>query len=81
MLYDQPFNAMRVRHHGLGEAIFPEKCSLDVVETSVRNTVDGKYSAEIKRMQSHFLAMEKEQPSHLLLSKWMTDAQSGRIAR
>jgi UDP:flavonoid glycosyltransferase YjiC (YdhE family) len=71
MLYDQPFNAMRVRHHNLGDAVFPEKQSPDIIESVICDAIDGKYRTQLESMRSVFIAMETEHISHRLLDKWL----------
>ncbi len=39
---DQPFNAMRVRYHGLGEAIFPEALSPASMSYSIRRMLSAR---------------------------------------
>jgi UDP:flavonoid glycosyltransferase YjiC (YdhE family) len=65
--HDQPFNAMRVRYHGLGEAIFPEQLTLKALETSVLASVRGKYEYDLYAMQDKFVAMEAAKPSDAVI--------------
>jgi len=67
VLNDQPFNAMRVRFHGLGGALFPEKQSVDTLEALVRDALDGKFKDAMASMRQHFLAMERASISHMLI--------------
>jgi UDP-N-acetylglucosamine:LPS N-acetylglucosamine transferase len=68
MLHDQPFNAMRVRHHKLGEAVFPEKVSVSAIEDAVLHAVSGVYAPQICRMQARFVALERSRISQLLIN-------------
>ena len=74
MLYDQPFNAMRVRHQGLGEAFFPGKYTLLALEAAVCDAVGGRYSSRLKRMQSQFIASENERRSSMFVTNWLAEA-------
>jgi len=69
MLSDQPFNAMRVRYHGLGDAVFPNKQSTQSIECVICDAVDGRFTARLKPMQSAFVAMEKEQISRRVVDE------------
>lgn len=64
---DQPFNAMRVRFHGLGGALFPEKQTLDALEALVCDALDGRFRDGMANMQQHFLAAEDASISHMLI--------------
>jgi UDP:flavonoid glycosyltransferase YjiC (YdhE family) len=68
MLYDQPFNAMRVRSHCIGSAIFPDKISSALLEESVLEIVQGRHKTEIANMQSIFIASEKKARAHQLIN-------------
>jgi len=65
--HDQPFNAMRIRHHGLGEAVFPEQQTIEKIETAVLSALSGSYNTNILAMQQHFKAIEAAKPSHSLI--------------
>lgn len=71
MLYDQPFNAMRVRHYGLGTALFSEDQSLNRLEAAVCDAVGGRFSTHVSAMQSIFVDKEREHRSHFLVSNWI----------
>jgi UDP:flavonoid glycosyltransferase YjiC (YdhE family) len=79
-LNDQPFNAMRVRFHGLGDAVFPEKQTVDAVEELVRNAVGGAFSTGLQRMQSQFLAMERAALSHVLIDSHLAGIENASRA-
>jgi zeaxanthin glucosyltransferase len=66
-LYDQPFNAMRVRYHNLGESIFPDKVQIDVLEAAVLRTMDGRYNTAVAAMRQIFLAQESAKPSFAII--------------
>ena len=72
--HDQPFNAMRVRYHGLGEAIFPEQLSLKTLETSVLAAVRGNYQYGLYAMQEKFVAMEAAKPSDAVIEARLAGA-------
>lgn len=42
-VFDQPYNAMRVRYHKLGEAIFPEHCNTNTLEDALLHALSGEY--------------------------------------
>jgi UDP:flavonoid glycosyltransferase YjiC (YdhE family) len=62
--HDQPFNAMRVRHHGLGEAIFPERETTDALESALLMMLSGRFERNLRIMQECFVACEAKKPSH-----------------
>jgi UDP:flavonoid glycosyltransferase YjiC (YdhE family) len=66
-LHDQPYNAMRVRFHQLGEALFEESQSIQALESLVLEAASGKYQASLNRMQSYFAALEGSRLSHMLI--------------
>jgi len=66
-LYDQPFNAMRVRYHNLGEAIFPEKLQIDILEAAVLRTLAGLFDPAVHSMREIFLARESAKPSFAIV--------------
>ncbi len=66
-LHDQPFNAMRVRYHGLGEALFEESQTVEALEKLVLAAISGKYTTSLLRMRAHFLALEASAVSHMLI--------------
>jgi len=76
MLRDQPFNAMRIRHHGLGEAIFPDRLSLLGLEEALLHVLAGTYSSQISGMQSRFIALERSRLSHLLINSHLASLES-----
>jgi len=76
MLYDQPYNAMRVRANKLGEAIFPEKFSLRTLEAAVCNVVDGSYSAQVEQMRISFMAMEEARLANLLINSRLANIEN-----
>ena len=76
MLYDQPFNAMRVRYHGLGEAIFQEKRSLRSLETAVCSAIDGAFARQVAQMRSNFLAIEEAQLSYLYINNRLANIEN-----
>lgn len=73
--YDQPFNAMRVRYHGLGEAIFPETQTVETIETAVLAALSGRYNTNMRAMQESFIAAEARKPSHALIEAHLTGAE------
>jgi UDP:flavonoid glycosyltransferase YjiC (YdhE family) len=66
-VYDQPFNAMRVRLHNLGSALFPESQTLSNLRTAVESALSHTHEAAIRPMQQHFLEIEAQSPSRPLL--------------
>lgn len=68
-LFDQPFNAMRVRFHGLGEAIFPEYQTADLLERLLMQALAGNYADKIARMQKIFLNRDANPLSHQYLCR------------
>ncbi len=70
--HDQPFNAMRIRYHELGEAIFPEKQTLDAVESSVLAAMHGRYDAGLCAMQEIFGRLEAAKPSEALIQTYLS---------
>jgi UDP:flavonoid glycosyltransferase YjiC (YdhE family) len=70
-LFDQPFNAMRVRYHKLGEAIFPERLRIEELENAVLRASDGCYQPHLESMQRRFLELEGEAPSRNLLGEFI----------
>jgi UDP:flavonoid glycosyltransferase YjiC (YdhE family) len=75
-LNDQPFNAMRVRFHGLGGALFPEKQSVESLEGLVRDALAGRFKDSVARMQQHFLAMEHASISHMLIDNHFASVEN-----
>jgi UDP:flavonoid glycosyltransferase YjiC (YdhE family) len=67
MAYDQPFNAMRVRAHNIGSAIFPDKLSERLLEMSVFDAVRGRHRADIAKMRQIFAVREKESRAYRLI--------------
>lgn len=76
-LFDQPFNAMRVRYHGLGEAIFEESLSADSLELALRRGIQGEYAESIARMQRIFREREMESPSHRYIRRVLNVGDPG----
>jgi UDP:flavonoid glycosyltransferase YjiC (YdhE family) len=79
ILHDQPYNAMRVRHHGLGDAVFQENLCADSVERVLMKARRGSYSQNITMMRATFLAMERSRFSHLLIDNRL--AACGNVAK
>lgn len=69
--HDQPFNAMRVRYHGLGEAIFPDRQTLKAVEASLLAAMDGRYENEVCAMHDIFQRSEASKPSEFLIRPYL----------
>jgi UDP:flavonoid glycosyltransferase YjiC (YdhE family) len=65
--HDQPFNAMRIRFHGLGEAVFPEQQTIEKIETAVLSALTGRYNTNTLTMQQYFRTAEAAKPSHALI--------------
>lgn len=72
-LYDQPFNAMRVRYHRLGDAVFPERYSVDALDSAFIPALEGVYAASLAAMRAHFVAIENSKLSHLLIGNWLAN--------
>jgi UDP:flavonoid glycosyltransferase YjiC (YdhE family) len=70
--HDQPYNAMRIRYHGLGEAIFPEKQTVDSIETAMLSALSGRYDRNIHTMQECFIAIESARPSRSIIEAYLT---------
>lgn len=70
ILFDQPFNAMRVRKLELGEAIFPDKLSASAISAAICRIVNNTAIRDnVRGLQRHFAAVEKEAIlGHLLVS-------------
>jgi UDP:flavonoid glycosyltransferase YjiC (YdhE family) len=77
VLNDQPFNAMRVRYHGVGEALFPGKTNVETLERLVREAVGGRFDESLHRMRSRFMAMERGAISRLLISAHLANIENG----
>ena len=57
---DQPFNAARVCHHGLGERINPAKSTIAGLQSAIeRLLTDEEMRSNVKRMQAVFRDREK----------------------
>ena len=66
-LFDQPFNAFRVREHGLGEVLFPEEQSVEELESALMQLLERGPSPALNAMREEFLAVEADRPSEHLL--------------
>lgn len=66
-LHDQPFNAMRVRYHGLGNALFHERSNLHNLAAHLSEALTGTFKKSLYRMREYFLAMEYASVSHMLI--------------
>jgi UDP:flavonoid glycosyltransferase YjiC (YdhE family) len=75
MSHDQPFNAMRLRYHGLGEGVFRENRTTDGLEEALRRALDGKYAKRMSQMQRKFLELEGMQKSYSVTERWLSDGQ------
>ena len=71
-LYDQPFNAMRVRHHGLGEAFFPEHQCVSNLQPALQRLLTGQYASGLQVMRKAFSEAEDTSPSRELLLRWIS---------
>jgi UDP:flavonoid glycosyltransferase YjiC (YdhE family) len=69
--YDQPFNAMRVRFHGLGDALFEEHLDITRLEALVESALKGDFDPGLATMKQSFLAMERARISHLLFDMFL----------
>jgi UDP:flavonoid glycosyltransferase YjiC (YdhE family) len=62
--YDQPFNARRIVHHGIGVSMAPEKLDASALRSAIESLA---HDAEVKRrlctMQRRFRELEQEAPS------------------
>jgi UDP:flavonoid glycosyltransferase YjiC (YdhE family) len=70
-LYDQPFNAMRVRYHNLGEAIFPQQRRIELLEAAVLRAVSGSYDTVVRSMQKTFVTIESAKPSFAYIDGYL----------
>jgi UDP:flavonoid glycosyltransferase YjiC (YdhE family) len=73
---DQPYNAMRVRFHGLGGALFKENRNIDDLERLVTDAVEGKFKSSLLRMKEHFLALERAAISHMLIDSHLATVEN-----
>ena len=77
--HDQPYNAMRVRHHRLGQAIFSERLSLTLLAAELTKALDGIYSNELIAMRERFVSMEHSRLSHLLIEGRLSSIESASM--
>jgi UDP:flavonoid glycosyltransferase YjiC (YdhE family) len=73
-LNDQPFNAMRIRFHGLGDALFPERQTVDALQELLQKAIDGTFQEGLQRMQAQFQAMERAALSQMLIDAHLASA-------
>lgn len=73
---DQPYNAMRIRFHELGGALFKENRNINDLERLVGDAVEGKFQASLLRMQQHFMALERAAISHMLIDSHLASVES-----
>jgi UDP:flavonoid glycosyltransferase YjiC (YdhE family) len=52
---DQFFNAMRVRYHGIGEALFDDQQTIDHSRQILEKAIGGMYSKPLHEMRQHFM--------------------------
>jgi UDP:flavonoid glycosyltransferase YjiC (YdhE family) len=62
-LYDQPFNAMRVRYLGIGEAVFPETRSIDRLDDALLKCLTGCFDSRLDALRETLLYLEARSPS------------------
>lgn len=63
MVFDQPYNAMRIRKRGLGDAIFPEQMSTHRLCSAIGHILgNSQVEAKVEWMQQRFLEMEVARP-------------------
>lgn len=63
MVFDQPYNAMRVRKQNLGVALYPPSVSASAIRDGLLNILGRKaHSTAIKSMRARFLEKETERP-------------------
>jgi UDP:flavonoid glycosyltransferase YjiC (YdhE family) len=59
MVFDQPFNAMRVRVHGIGEALFPEHFTAESLASAIVKVLsDASYKKNVTEFQRTFQRYE-----------------------
>jgi UDP:flavonoid glycosyltransferase YjiC (YdhE family) len=73
--HDQPFNAMRIRYHKLGEAIFPEQVTPGALESALQLTLSGTFERTLRNMQECFVAAEAKKRSHAHIEPRLTKNQ------
>jgi UDP:flavonoid glycosyltransferase YjiC (YdhE family) len=71
--YDQPCNAMRVRHHGIGEALFGKDITPVAVQTSISSILNSaEYGRRVKLMMKLF-RQKQENPE---AARWIHSVSS-----
>jgi len=70
--YDQPGNAIRVCHHGLGTTCFPHDLTTEILVGEIRNLLEAKeILARVTAFQTTFREREKEQVMSGLCEKFL----------
>jgi UDP-N-acetylglucosamine transferase subunit ALG13 len=69
MLFDQPFNALRVDYHRLGTALFPENCNGKTLGTVLQEALGGKFEGNLAHLHGIFMEAERHRPSWALLDE------------
>ena len=70
-LSDQPLNALRIVHHGLGAALFPEEQTLSALSSQLDLAICGSFAPGLREMQQVFAEQEARKPSHALLDNFL----------
>jgi UDP:flavonoid glycosyltransferase YjiC (YdhE family) len=71
---DQFFNAMRVRYHGIGDALFEDRQTVALASCSLAAMLEGRFQENVASMQSHFLACSRTRLSILLIEEALANA-------
>ena len=75
-IYDQPFNAMRVRIHNLGSAIYPEHQTVPNLRAAIEHALSGAHDAALGSMRHHFRELEANAPSRPLLRRFLENTSA-----
>jgi UDP:flavonoid glycosyltransferase YjiC (YdhE family) len=79
--FDQPFNAVRVSYHNLGNHLFPEMLSLDSLESVVDRTLESRQCMDSSHRFRDLVRRAEQQPTAAELIQTIIENGDASICR